>query len=39
LTALLYWCSRSPGSLWRTLRLGLGLGKNGSWLYGLAYVA
>lgn len=39
LMALLYWFSRSPGSLWRTLRLGLGLGKNGSWLYGLAYVA
>ena len=39
LMALLYWCSRSPGSLWRTLRLGVGLGKNGSWLYGLAYVA
>ena len=39
LMAMLYWLSRSPGSLWRTLRLGLGLGKNGSWLYGLAYVA
>ena len=39
LTALLYWCGRAPGSLLRTLRLGLGLGKNGSWLYGLAYVA
>jgi glycosyltransferase involved in cell wall biosynthesis len=39
LMAMLYWCSRSPGSLWRTLRLGLGLGKSGSWLYGLAYVA
>ena len=39
LMAMLYWCSRSPGSLWHTLRLGLGLGKGGSWLYGLAYVA
>lgn len=39
LMALLYWCIRSPGRLWRTLGLGLGLGKNGSWLYGLAYVA
>ena len=39
LMAMLYWFSRSPGSLWRTLRLGLGLGKSGSWLYGLAYVA
>lgn len=37
--AMLYWWIRSPGGLWRTLHLGLGLGKNGSWLYGLAYVA
>jgi glycosyltransferase involved in cell wall biosynthesis len=37
--ALLYWCVRSPAHLAYTLRLGLSLGKNGSWLYALAYVA
>ena len=37
--ALLYWCARSPGHLVSTIRLGLSLGKNGSWLYALAYVA
>jgi len=39
LSALLYWCIKAPASLMRTMRLGLGLGKSGSWLYGLAYVA
>jgi glycosyltransferase involved in cell wall biosynthesis len=37
--ALLYWCARSPARLACTLRQGLSLGKNGSWFYGLAYIA
>ena len=39
LAALLFWAVSSPARLLQTLRLGLRLGKNGSWLYGLAYVA
>ena len=39
LAALLYWCLQSPATLYHTLRLGLRLGKGGSWFYGLAYVA
>jgi glycosyltransferase involved in cell wall biosynthesis len=39
LSALLYWCVRSPGKLVHTLCLGLRLGRNGSWFYALAYVA
>ncbi len=39
LSALLYWCVRSPARLYQALCLGLGLGKGGSWFYGLAYVA
>jgi glycosyltransferase involved in cell wall biosynthesis len=39
LKSLLFWCVRSPIRLYRTVRLGLQLGKNGSWLYGLAYTA
>jgi len=37
--ALLYWGVRSPAKLLSALRLGLQLGKGGSWLYGMAYVA
>ena len=39
LGALLFWALTSPARLVQTLRLGLQLGKNGSWFYGLAYVA
>lgn len=39
LMALLFWVFTSPGKLLQTFRLGLQLGKNGSWFYGLAYVA
>ncbi len=39
LGALLYWLGRSPLKLAGMLRLGLGLGKGGYWLYGLAYAA
>jgi glycosyltransferase involved in cell wall biosynthesis len=39
LRSLLFWCVRSPIRLYRTVRMGLQLGKNGSWLYGLAYTA
>jgi glycosyltransferase involved in cell wall biosynthesis len=39
LKSLLFWCVKSPIRLYRTVRLGLQLGKNGSWLYGLAYTA
>jgi colanic acid/amylovoran biosynthesis glycosyltransferase len=38
LTAFLYWCVKSPIALGRTVRMGLSLGKAGSWLYGFAYV-
>lgn len=37
LAALLYWLHKSPLALLSTLRLGLSLGKGGSWFYGLAY--
>lgn len=37
LAALCYWLVRAPAPLLVTLRLGLRLGKNGQWLYGLAY--
>ncbi len=37
LSALLYWCMRSPAMLYQTLRMGLGLGKGAHWFYGLAY--
>jgi glycosyltransferase involved in cell wall biosynthesis len=39
LAALLYWCFQSPARLYPALRMGLGLGKGGSWFYGMAYVA
>jgi len=39
LSALWFWAVTRPGKLYQTLRLGLSLAKNGSWLYGLAYVA
>ena len=39
LSALLYWLVKSPSGLFQTLRSGLQLGKNGSWFFGLAYVA
>lgn len=35
----MFWALTSPARLVQTLRLGLQLGKNGSWFYGLAYVA
>ena len=38
LSSVLYWCVKSPSRLWRTLGLGLRMGKGGSRLYGLAYV-
>jgi len=38
LTALLFWLTQSPVSLFKTLAVGLQLGKNGSWFFGLAYV-
>lgn len=37
LSALLYWLLKSPLAMLSTLRLGLTLGKGGSWFYGLAY--
>lgn len=37
LVALLYWLHKSPLALLSTFRLGLSLGKGGSWFYGLAY--
>ena len=39
LSAFVYWAIRSPIALWQTLRSGLQLGKNGKWLFGLAYTA
>lgn len=39
LGALLYWATRSPSRLLAMMRMGLGLGKHGRWLYGLAYIA
>lgn len=39
LRAMLYWGARAPAQLINTLRLGLKLGKQGRWLYGLAYTA
>ena len=37
LTAFLYWCTKSPVQLFQMVRMGLGLGKAGKRLYGLAY--
>ena len=37
LSALLYWCARSPIQLGGMLRMGLRLGKAGNLFYGLAY--
>jgi glycosyltransferase involved in cell wall biosynthesis len=39
LAALFLWLVKSPLDLFKTLRTGLRMGKNGSWLFGLAYVA
>ncbi len=39
LSALMHWLVKSPVSLFQTLRTGMQLGKNGSWFFGLAYVA
>lgn len=38
LSAMLYWCVRSPARIVGTLRMGVRLGKGGNWFYGLAYV-
>jgi glycosyltransferase involved in cell wall biosynthesis len=38
LSAMIYWCFKSPGNLLRTFRMGWRLGNNGKLLYGLAYI-